>query len=357
MPRAERITFGASLRRISWVNVFNRNPFCFSFVLYKLLKLMPSPSVQPGSHSLVSFDSFSDVGQVLQNYNFSSRFNSFHNNLFANNVICFFNMPSFSSGDSLQTAFSRARAVGLKFCTSCKKHISFVPKFSTSVNSSVRRCGEVVFTHIYGKYFPFFFNFNIWKVENKIKKPYFPFSDKFSFFNRSTFKILSLKISRDKFTFNAPCDRVKRKNTVFNGVRSFVVVHRSCIFKLYGRNILRLFNLKNLIRRTNFFNSIANHLRPKRWDIFSNMVIAKVMQCHPIPAPILNNKRNCLITCLSKYLLRFKQSVRLFLRQVEFKCYRSFHIGKSNTKQELKQQKERGFLPHLKVGVSTSSKR
>jgi hypothetical protein len=54
--------------------------------------------------------------------------------------------------------------------------------------------------------------------------------------------------------------------------------------------------------------------------------------------------------------LRFKQSVRLFLRQIKLKPYRSFHIGRNSTPQELKQQKEeRGFLPALKDWVSTSS--
>src|SRR3990172_4444400 len=114
MPRAETITCRASLRSICGIYVYNFEPFCLCFVFDKLLKLIPRPTMQPSSHALASFDSFSNVGQVLKNYNLSSRQNGFFNNLFANNVIGFFNMPSFSAGDSVQTAFSRARAVGLK---------------------------------------------------------------------------------------------------------------------------------------------------------------------------------------------------------------------------------------------------
>jgi hypothetical protein len=216
MPRAETTTFGADLRRVRRINEYYFNPFCLGFVINKVLELKPRPTMQSASHALVSPDSFPNIGQILKNYNFSVRINSLFNNFFAHNVICFFNMPSFFAGDSFQTAFSRARTVGLKFCTSCKKLISLVPKFSTSVNSAVGRCSKIVFSYINRKYFSFFFKFNVRKIKDKIKKPVFTFVDKFCFFNFSYFKISFLKISNNKFTFNASVCCVERKDIAFN---------------------------------------------------------------------------------------------------------------------------------------------
>lgn len=218
MPKTETIIFGASLRSVCRIYVYNTNPFRLRFAFYKLLQRIPRPSMQSRSHALVSFDSFSNIGQVLENNNFTFRLNGFLNNVFANNVICCFNMPSFSARDSLQTAFSRAITVGLKFDTSCKKHISFVFKLSTSINDTVRGCCKIIFAFIYGKYFSLFFNFPIRKIEDKIKKLSLISPLEFSFFECSLFKIFSLEISSGKFTFNTPFFSVERKGATFKGI-------------------------------------------------------------------------------------------------------------------------------------------
>src|SRR5690606_6292654 len=178
----------------------------------------------------------------------------------------------------------------------------------------------------------------------------------FRFFNCPFFKILPLKVPCDKVASNTTVYRKKGEGIAFDRIRFFVVVNGTSIFKCYGGNVLKFFNIKNFIRRTDFLKRIANHLRTKRRDSFSNLVITQVMQSNTIPAPILNNERYSLVTCACKSYLRLKQRVGLFLRQIKFKGFRSFHIGNINKIMELKQTKEeRGFLPHLKEGVSTSS--
>src|SRR3972149_11702873 len=350
MPRTKTTTFRASLGSVRRVNVYNSYSFRLSFIFNKLLKLIKRPTIQSRANAPFALDSFSYIGQVFKHNNIGFKPNRLFNYFFANNVIRFFNVSSFSAGDSLQAAFSRRRTIGLKFFSSCKKLISFVSKLSTSIDRAVRRCGKIVFANVNSYNFPFFFKSNIGDIQYDIKKPPFSFSNKFSLFNSSLFKICSLKFPKFKSTFHTSFKRKQRKNICFEGKRSLVVMDASGFLKRNYRDVLRFFDFKNFVSRTNFFNRVTNHLRAKRRDFFPNFVITQVMQSNTIPTSVFRCKGSSFIARFCKLYLRFKQSVRLFFNQNKFKCYSSFHIGNIKAIKELKQQKKgRSFLPTAKA--------
>ena len=356
MPRTKKTTDRADLRAICWIDVHDVNSVCHSFVLDKLMQLVPSPAMQSGTHTLVAFDSLSYVLEVFKYNNFRIALNSLFNKCLANNVICFFNASTFFARDSLQTAFSRARTVGLKFSTSCKKLISFVSKFVSFVYCAVGRCSDIILAYVYGDNVSVLFGRNVWDIKDNVEKPTPSFSNQFSLFNNTILEIFTLKISELKGAFNSTVNSEEGENISFKGKSPLVVMHASVFTKVYYRNILVTFNLKNFERSTNLFNGIANHLRAEGREKLSDRIIAKMVEGNPIPTSVSDGKRNDAVTSTSENLLRLKERVRLFWRQCKLKVYSSFHIGYININKELKQtKKERGFLPRLKSWVSTSS--
>lgn len=327
MPRTKIIAFGASLRSICWIDIFNQDPFCLRFVFNKVLQFIPRPSVKPRTHPFIAFNSFAYIGQIFHNNILHSRIDSFLNKSFTNHVICFFNASSFFARDSLKASFSRFRTVGLKFFSSSKKLISFVSKLTTSMESTIRCCCQIIFSNINSYDFCSGKRENVGDIQNSIKKPSVPFSDQLSFFEDSLAQVVFLKITQSKSTLNSPLNNVKGKTFAFNRISSFVIMDTGRFFKYKGRNVFIFLNFKNFISGRNFQYGIAYHLRTKIWKFFTNGRIAKVVQCKAIPTTVFDSFENDGIAPLRKSFLSFKKILRVFWSQNQFKGYSSFHAA------------------------------
>jgi hypothetical protein len=112
-----------------------------------------------------------------------------------------------------------------------------------------------------------------------------------------------------------------------------------------------------LIRFTDSKDSIANHLR-SQLARGSDFRIAEIMQSDSIPAPMLNSKRDDLITGGKKGISQIHKLIRLIFCQSKFYADGSFHTAEKYAKPLFYLQtkiEEQRFLPALKDWVSALS--
>ena len=345
MARANYSTVRANFRSIGRVNIENIYTRCLGLVFNKLLEFTPSPAVQPRAYTLSGFNSLTNIGQIFHDNYASIRGYSFINNRLADNMVSFFDVQSFFAGDSYKAAFSRLRTVGLKFASSCKKLVSLMPQLASSVDSSIRGGGQIIFTYINTKNIAIDFKRCLWNFDAYIKKPVIAFFNKFSFFGVARIKNKFLMFSKRELAFDSSAYTKQRQSIIFYRICSLVIMHATTLLKINSWYWLRFFNLQDLVSRANFLNSIASHLRSERPNVFTNYIITQVVKGYSIPASIFNNNWHKRIACKIKLLLGFKQTNRLFLACRKLKAYSFYHIGKYNKKQNFKQYKIGAVFP------------
>ena len=352
MPASKRPTARTCQRCIRGTYVHHLYPLLLCFVFHKVLQLSPRPSMQPCSHPFIPLNSFSDIFQILQNDRFASRGNSLLYKSFTHFVIRFFNASLLFTRGFFQTALCRFRTVGLKFFASIQKRISFVPTFSTSIDCTIRRCGDIIFSQIYSQNRAFRFQVAIREIEDNVQKPSLSFSYQFRFFHFPLTKIMGLMVSHAEATIDSSSYGKQRKLPFFKRKGTSAIMDAACLLKHDMWDFFRFPYFKNLVARTNFSKSIAYQLCSQLRHLLSDRVIAQVVQRDTVPTPIIFCKGDDHITRFGESLLCLYKGFRLLLGKIEFEGYCPFHSRYRKEKDKKRQNKERHFLPYLKEGVS-----
>lgn len=340
-----------SLRSIFGTDVFHLDPRTCCLILHKLPQLIKRPTVQPGSKLFACFDPFADVLQIFH-YNSGTTVSlSLQNDLLGNAVIDGFNMPFFSAGDIPQLLFSRLRTVALKTPSHCQKSISLSSKRPSSEQFTCGGCGQDTFSQIHAHCLASFHWQNIRQVENKVKKPSFPFAYKLSFFGFAAIE-KTLVISADFKGYADPSAQCKqREHSIFQRIGPLIKMDRTPLFKkqLFGA-------LKGFQTSCCFGDHITAHLRAKFWQRAPQRAITEVMEADAIS--LFSQKSNScnFITALCEQILQLAKSFSLHFRYGKLNCNGPFHKEKFILHRCFNTIfRERQFLPALKGWVSLPS--
>lgn len=283
----------ASLACMGWIDVLNGNPYSLSLILDKGLQLPESPTVQAGSDTLPAFDVLSDVGQIFEYDLTRSDFLRLLDNRFAHFVVHVPDSPLLFTRDLSELLLCALTAVGLQAAAKREMFVTSISEF-TAAEEFPRACGgKIVFSDIYTQNGFGCDGFNIGKFENQIEKP-FPFAkDQFSFFRDCSFQQLSLVLSTSPFNLDSSVERIKRKGIAFNRVGALIEVD-ACFPEVdFGNKIFLDLSQDSLrlVCLADAKNSIAAHLRTKRCSS-PQIGVGKFVQSDPVPASVLDHKRN-----------------------------------------------------------------
>ena len=356
MPFSYSPTFRARQRCVTWVDIHNFKSLSSSFVFYKCLQLSPGPAMQTCAQALAPSNPFSNVSELLKNNHPSSHFKSLFDNVFTDAVIRLFDSLPLLAGDSFKASLRSLRTVGLKTATTIKKHISSVPKFSSSVNCATRRRSHVIFSQINSKDITFCFKGHILKIKNDFKKTPLLLSDQFPLFDLASDQVFSLMLAYLIGTLYSFVHCEKGEGVFLKRKGACTVSDTRCLFKNNLRNFLVLFYSKSLVTCAYLANGITHHLRTKLRQSFSNFRITQVMQGDLIPTSVFLSKSSYYITPLSKRRLCGTKVFNLVFVKCKIETNNSLH-GKHEEKNFISKQlkKEQHFLPSLKKGVSALS--
>ena len=292
-------TYRTRLARICGVNKNHGQSSALRLVADKVLQLPESPPMQTSSDTFPRFDVDSDISQVFHSDFTSTRADCFCNDRLAYFVVDMLHMSAFTTGDSLELAFSSSATVGLETTTMGKIFIAVMPQLSATPDLAGTGCCEVVFTDInpantapiYGGY--------IRDVKTEIKVPNSFTGNKFRFFGRTACKQVALMFATNESNMLTPTKRKQGKRIALNRINTFVKIDRRR-FEGNRRNRFILgdafVGLEHLIGICNAMDSLANHLATKFRKFLTNHIVGEVMQGNTVPASMLLSKRNNGIT-------------------------------------------------------------
>ncbi|OFZ69079.1 MAG: hypothetical protein A2V79_11705 [Betaproteobacteria bacterium RBG_16_56_24] len=352
----------ARLAGVRRVNVNHGQPSTLRFVSNKVLELPESPAMQSRSDALSGLDVGPDVRQVFHADFTRAGTDSLCNDGLAGFVVRMFHMPLFTTGDSAELAFSSPATVGLETTTMGKVDVPVMLEFSTAPDLASTGSCEVILTNITPHHATTGNRSDIGKIEGEIEIPDALADDQFGFFGCATSKQVALMLATNKRNLGTPCEGEQRKRVALDRVGALVEVDGR---GLEGNRRNRLVfgdafvGLERLVSIGHTMDSLAHHLATKRRKLFAHRVIGQVVQSYPVPAAMLDSKRNDGVAGLSIGIGKRRQCQRLFGRSNQLERYRSsYHIGE-NMRYSKESQEQQPSVAHLsllglKAGVSRS---
>lgn len=328
-PLPQFMAYRACLARIRRIHVIHGYSSPLRFVSHKVLKLSPSPSVQPRPHPFPGFDPVPNVGQVFQTDFRSFTRNGFRDNRFGNNMIYVCNVPTFLARDFAKTLFGALRTVGLETPTMTKKLVSIVSQFTTIKQTTTGRSRDVVLTYVTTHNTTSGGGGRVGYIQNQIEKPLAPFTNKFRFLGLSRVHQVPLMLSAHKLDTLSTGQGKQGQRIVFKGIGAFIIVNRSTLKADFWDRfvfVYLLIGLKRFIGIRHALDSITGHLAAKLRDQGANRVVGQMMQGDTVPAAMLNGNGNNNLTRPNKMRSQIRQSLRLFGRWVQFQFDCAFHI-------------------------------
>jgi hypothetical protein len=135
-------TFATPLRRVSRINIDDRNASMISFIFDKLLKLTEGPGVNHGSLLSSCFNPVSDIGQFFKSDHVAGL--TVCDDGFTDAVVDVLHVAAFFAREQFQSVFRRLRAFALKSLAKLRIMPSDVHNLFARKLLSIRSGGDIV---------------------------------------------------------------------------------------------------------------------------------------------------------------------------------------------------------------------